>query len=319
MIIDTLIEKIDEKRCPVVVGLDPLIQKIPSYIQQNAVDAYGNTTKAAAKALLDFNIKLLDAIHHLIPAVKLQMACYEIYGADGLDAFYKTVDYAREKGLVVIDDSKRNDIGSTAALYAKGHIGQPPLITGTAPAVASDFITVSPYMGSDTINPFLDECKINEKGIFVLVRTSNASAQEYQEAMIDGLPLYQKIAKDMQVIADDYCGTRGFSPVGAVVGATWPQESETLRNLMPNIFFLVPGFGAQGATAEDVMSAFNSDGWGAVINSSRGIIFAYLADKYKHLIQDESDFTKASVKAVEDMKEELLAAMKKKEKLPKGW
>lgn len=319
MIIDTLLEKIDEKRCPIVVGLDPLIQKIPTYIQEKAVAEYGNTIKAAAEAIVEFNIELVDALHQLIPAVKLQMACYEIYGAEGLDAFFRTVDYAKSKGLVVIDDSKRNDIGSTAALYAKGHIGQPPLITGTAPAVSSDFITVSPYMGSDTINPFIEECKINDKGIFVLVRTSNSSAQEYQESIVDGLPLYQKIAKDMQKIADSYCGERGFSPVGAVVGATWPQESETLRNLMPNIFFLVPGFGAQGATAEDVMSAFNSDGWGAVINSSRGIIFAYQAEKYKDLIGAEKDFTKASVAAVEEMKGELLAAMKKKGKLPKGW
>lgn len=319
MIIDTLIEKIDEKRCPIVVGLDPLIQKIPTHIKDQAVAEHGNTIKAAAEAIVAFNTELVDALHHLIPAVKLQMACYEIYGSAGLDAFFRTVEYAKSKGLVVIDDSKRNDIGSTAALYAKGHIGQPPLIEGAAPAIASDFITVSPYMGSDTINPFMDECKHNNKGIFVLVRTSNSSAQEYQEAMIDGLPLYQKVAKDMQTIADNYCGQRGFSPVGAVVGATWPQESETLRNIMPNIFFLVPGFGAQGATAEDVMSAFNSDGWGAVINSSRGIIFAYQADKYQSLIQDEKDFTKASVAAVEEMKDELLAAMKKMKKLPKGW
>lgn len=319
MIIDTLLEKIDEKRCPIVVGLDPLIQKIPGYIQKKAVEQFGNTQKAAAEAIIMFNMELLDALHPLIPAVKLQMACYELYGADGLNAFFKTVNYAKEKGLIVIDDSKRNDIGSTAALYAKGHIGQPPLVTGTAPAIASDFITVSPYMGSDTINPFLDECKQNDKGIFVLVRTSNSSAQEYQEALIEGLPLYQKIAKDMQHIAKELISPKGFSPVGAVVGATWPQESETLRNIMPNVFFLVPGFGAQGATAEDVMSAFNSDGWGAVINSSRGIIFAYQSEKYKGMIQNETDFAKASVAAVEDMKTELLTAMEKTGKLPSGW
>ncbi|PCI24727.1 MAG: orotidine-5'-phosphate decarboxylase [SAR324 cluster bacterium] len=320
LLIDRLMQRIDEKKSPIVVGLDPLIGSLPQPLLEEYKKKYGNTRKAAAEAIFQFNLEILNAIHPLVPAVKLQMACYELYGAYGMDVFERTVEKAQDLGLLVIDDSKRNDIGSTAHLYALGHLGKTPLIDGVEEeGIKPDFLTINPLLGSDNINPFLKQCRENDRGLFILVRTSNPSAAEYQEAEVDKMPLYQKIALDVASYGEDTIGTRGYSPIGAVVGATWPAEASLLRQSMPHSYFLVPGYGAQGGTAEAVMSAFNQDGYGALINSSRGIIFAYQQEKYRSQIKGLMDFGTAAGLAAKEMRDDLLRAMKKTNKLPTNW
>lgn len=318
LLIDRLINRINDTACPIVVGLDPIISGIPSSISDEMKSKFGNNRKAAAEAIYKFNALLLESIASLIPAVKLQMACYELYGSYGIEIFEKTVSRAKEFGLIVIDDSKRNDIGSTAALYALAHLGKTPLIEGDEEdfeRYKGDFLTINPLLGSDNIKPFLEECKKSDKGVFILTRTSNPSSREYQEALIGEVPLYEKIAEDINTVAIEQMGESGFSAIGAVVGATWPAEAARLRKIMPHSYFLVPGYGAQGAKADDVVTSFNNDGYGALINSSRGIIFAYSQDKYK----DQKTFTDAAKQAVVDMRDALLRALKKSDKLPANW
>lgn len=316
---DTLLQKIDETQCPIVVGLDPTIDRIPEAIRDSAEKTHGNSLEGAAEAIFSFNRLLLDRLNGLIPAVKLQMACYELYGPPGLAVFQRTVDYARQLGLVVIDDSKRGDIGSTAALYAKGHLGQTPLFHGTDSSNRADFLTVNPLLGSDSIDPFVKECDLFERGLFILVRTSNASASQYQDARINGKPLYQQIAIDVQQLASARKGASRYASIGAVVGATWPEEMALLRELMPSVFFLVPGFGAQGATAEQVMPAFDQSGYGAVINSSRGIIFAVDNVKDSKGSPRPEEFANAAWDAVVRMRDELLRSLQQADKLPENW
>lgn len=318
LMIDQLMEKIDEKSNPTVVGLDPLVQNIPKFIQTDAVKEFGNTRQGVSKAFLRFNLALLDQLHPLIPAVKLQMACYELYGEAGINAFNRTVERAHELNLVVIDDSKRNDIGSSAKLYAMGHLGKTPLFKGEEDVEKSDFLTINPFLGSDTISPFVDQLKENNKGVFILARTSNPSSKEYQEALIEGKPLYTKIAEDIHSLTLDNLGARGYSPIGAVVGATWPEEADQIRQAMPHAYFLVPGYGAQGATADGVIPSFDQQGYGALINSSRGVIFAYQNPKYQSKYSVEN-FAKSSAEAVKDMREDLLRSLSQAGKLPANW
>ena len=318
-IIDQLIQEIDRKNSPIVVGLDPLIDQLPDFIKQQSLKEFGNTNRGAAEALFQFNKGLLEEIESLVPAVKLQMACYELYGPDGIETFNRTVQLAKQLGLIVIDDSKRNDIGSTAKLYAMNHLGEAPLIEGKDESIKADFLTVNPYLGSDTLKPFFDVCQQYNKGLFILARTSNPSAGEYQEAQVEGLPLYQKIAKDIQAQADCHIGINRFSTIGAVVGATWPRETERLREIMPNVYFLVPGYGAQGATSDQVTSAFDQNGFGALINSSRAIIFAYRSSQYRSQFPNENQFANASRQAVKNMKFDLLRSLSQAGKLPRNW
>ncbi len=319
LIIDQLIHNIDEKNCPIVVGLDPLIQFIPPHIKKQALSEFGNTEKAVAECFLRFNQELIRSLHSFIPAVKLQMACYELYGAEGMEVFRKTTHLAQRYGLIVVDDSKRNDIGSTASLYAKGHLGAPPLIDGEGEINRPDFLTINPYMGSDTIDPFIEECQKNNKGLFVLIRTSNPSATEYEAAILGDVLLFEKIALDMEVRARTYLGNRGFSPLGAVVGATWPKEAAKLRELMPSTYFLVPGYGAQGGTARQVTAVFDENGYGALVNSSRGIIFAYRDQAFKERFADGRKFAEASREALQLMKNDIMISLKNAQKLPKHW
>jgi orotidine-5'-phosphate decarboxylase len=318
-IIDQLIKQIDEKNCPIVMGLDPVIQSIPAHIKSQALSNFGNTIKAVAESFLTFNREILHKVHSYIPAVKLQMACYEIYGAEGINVFYQTVELAKQFNLIVIDDSKRNDIGNTANLYAAGHIGQVPLIDGFDVPSQSDFVTINPYLGSDSILPFSDVCKVFNKGIFVLVRTSNCSAAEYQEAKIEDQFLFEKVAEDVQKLAKTQIGNLQYSAIGAVVGATWPEESLKLRKIMKNVFFLVPGYGAQGGTADQVTNCFDENGYGALINSSRGIIFAYQQPKYMEEFPHSEQFVEATISAIREMKKDLLTALSKAGKLPGNW
>ncbi len=319
LIIDRLIKGIDEKQCPIVVGLDPTLDKIPEFMQKQAEQKHGNTRQGAAEALYLFNQELLNTLHLMIPAVKLQMACYELYGQWGIEAFDRTVALAKNLGLIVIDDSKRNDIGNTASIYAKGHLGRAPLFQGFDSSIKPDFLTINPFLGDDTIAPFVSECKDNNRGLFILARTSNKSAAQYQEAMIDGVPLYQRIARDIQQLSTSGLGENGFSPFGAVVGATWPEEIIRLRKEMPNVFILMPGYGAQGGTAGQVVEGFNEKGYGTIINSSRGIIFAYESPEYQEHYPDPIDFAQASLQAVTRMRDDLLRSLRQAGKLPKNW
>ena len=290
-----LIEKIKQTNAPICVGLDPLISHIPDYILDEKIKKYGKSTKAVAEAFYDFNMAIIDKTFDLIPAVKPQIAMYEEFGIEGMIAYKNTVDYAKSKGLLVIGDAKRGDIGSTSLAYAKAHIGVSEILGEKLSGFDTDFVTVNPYLGTDGIKPFIDVCNSEDKGIFVLVKTSNPSSGEFQDRQTDGTPLYELVAKKTCEWGELSMDGE-YSNVGAVVGATYPKMSAILREKMPHTFFLVPGYGAQGATAEDLKPCFNKDGLGAIVNSSRGIIAAYKQEKYASL-----DFANASRAAVKDM------------------
>ena len=268
------------------------------HIQAAAFEQYGETLEGAAEAIWQFNKEIVDHTFDLIPAVKPQIAMYEQFGIEGLKVYKRTVDYCKEKGLVVIGDAKRGDIGSTSAAYATGHIGSVQVGSKTYSGFDTDFLTVNPYLGTDGVKPFVDVCNSHDRGLFVLVKTSNPSSGEFQDRLIDGRPLYEWVAE--KVVEWGNASMDGdYSNVGAVVGATYPEMSRILRNLMPHTYFLVPGYGAQGGTAEDLKHCFNKDGLGAVVNSSRGIIAAYKQEKYKKFGTEH--FAEASRQAVMDM------------------
>lgn len=296
--ISRLIEKIKEKKAPICIGLDPMLNFIPEHIKEEAFATKGESLEAVAEAIYNFNKAIVDECFDLIPAVKPQVAMYEQFGIAGLIAYEKTLTYCQEKGLLVIGDVKRGDIGSTSAAYATAHLGKINVGSKTFEPFHSDFLTVNPYMGSDSINPFVDECVKNDKGLFVLVKTSNPSSGEFQDRLIDGKPLYEHVASKVMEWGERSMDGE-YSNVGAVIGATYPQMSEILRKIMPNTYFLVPGYGAQGATAADLRPCFNKDGLGAIVNSSRGIIAAYKNDKYRDF--GDKDFAKASREATIDM------------------
>lgn len=293
-----LIEKIQKTKAPICVGLDPMLSYVPEHIQAAAFEQYGETLEGAAEAIWQFNKEIVDHTFDLIPAVKPQIAMYEQFGIEGLKVYKRTVDYCKEKGLVVIGDAKRGDIGSTSAAYATGHIGSVQVGSKTYSGFDTDFLTVNPYLGTDGVKPFVDVCNSHDRGLFVLVKTSNPSSGEFQDRLIDGCPLYEWVAE--KVVEWGNASMDGdYSNVGAVVGATYPEMSRILRNLMPHTYFLVPGYGAQGGTAEDLKHCFNKDGLGAVVNSSRGIIAAYKQEKYKKFGTEH--FAEASRQAVMDM------------------
>ena len=278
-IVDKLIENTIKTKNPSVIGLDPDISKIPFCYKTNPKSKEG--LKAVADAIYKFNCDIIDTVAELIPAVKPQMAFYEKYGYYGVSAFEKTVEYAKSKGLVVIEDAKRNDIGNTARAYADGHLGVVELLDGSfVNSINSDFLTVTPFLGSDSIQPFVDVCIKNHKGIFVLVKTSNKSSREIQDVITpEGITISQSIAKYVSKQSGMFVGKYGYSSVGAVVGATYPEEALVLRKLMPRSYFLVPGYGAQGGGSKDILPCFNSDGLGAIVNSSRGILYTHTSDE----------------------------------------
>ena len=296
--IHQLIEKIQKTKAPICVGLDPMLGYIPEHIVKNAFGEYGETLKGAAEAIWQYNKAIVDATCDLIPAVKPQIAMYEQFGIEGLMVYKKTVDYCQEKGLVVIGDVKRGDIGSTSAAYATGHLGHVQVGSQSLTGFDTEFITVNPYLGTDGVKPFVDVCNKEDKGIFVLVKTSNPSSGEFQDRLVDGRPVYELVAE--KVVEWGAMSMDGdYSNVGAVVGATYPEMSRILRKLMPHTYFLVPGYGAQGGTAEDLRHCFNEDGLGAIVNSSRGIIAAYKQEKYARFGAEH--FAEASRQAVIDM------------------
>ncbi len=300
--IQKLIEKIKTTKAPVCVGLDPMLDYIPDHILKKAYDDYGETLTGAAQAVFEFNKAIIDAVCDLIPAVKPQSAMYEQFGVEGIIAYKKTVDYCHDKGLIVIGDVKRGDIGSTSVAYAAGHLGRVSVGTKSFSGFDTDFVTVNPYLGTDGVKPFVDICNEEDKGIFVLVKTSNRSSGEFQDRISDGKPIYEHVA-DKVIEWGGMSMDGDYSNVGAVVGATYPEMSARLRKMMPHTYFLVPGYGAQGGTAEDLRCCFNEDGLGAIVNSSRGIIAAYKQDKYAQFGPEH--FAEASRQAVIDMVEDI--------------
>ncbi|MCL2753959.1 MAG: orotidine-5'-phosphate decarboxylase [Defluviitaleaceae bacterium] len=260
---------------PTVVGLDPTTEILPNGI-----------------STLDFNKGIIDAVYDIVPAVKPQIAFYEQQGIAGLQAYIETVAYARQKGMIVIGDIKRGDIASTAQAYADAHIGGGEFDV--------DFATINPYMGGDTMQPWINNCKTHDKGLFVLVKTSNKGSADFQNLAMGGKYLYTIVGENVEKWGAELTGKHGYSAIGAVVGATHPKELADMRKSLPHTFFLVPGYGAQGGTAADIAAAFDKNGIGAIINSSRGIITAYKQEKYAGL-----DFAQAARQAAIDMRDEL--------------
>lgn len=294
--IDKLIDKIIEKQNPTCVGLDTDFNYLPDEMRE------GVTTFAEAAAkITEFNKNIIDKVYDIVPSVKVQIAYYEMYGPDGLKAFYDTVSYAREKGLTVIADCKRNDIGSTAGCYSKAYLGFTDLNGKKISSYPADMLTVNGYLGSDGIKPFVEDIKNNDKSIFVLVKTSNPSSGEFQNLKLEsGEFIYEHMGRLVSEWGKDTVGKYGYSDVGAVVGATHPAEAENLRKLLPSTFFLIPGYGAQGGNAEMLKVCFDKRGLGGVVNNSRGIICAYRNAAYKGL-----NYADAARAACVDMQKDL--------------
>lgn len=304
--INKLVSKIQKTEAPIVVGLDPTLKFVPQHIQQKAFAEYGETMKGAAEAIWEYNKQIVDAIYDLVPAVKPQIAMYEQFGVEGVIAFQKTVEYCKEKDLVVIGDIKRGDIGSTSEAYAVGHLGQVKVGNTMCRGFDEDFVTVNPYLGSDGVKPFIKVCQEEKKGLFILVKTSNPSSGEFQDRLIDGRPLYEIVGEKVAEWGADHMGD-SYSYIGAVVGATYPEMGKVLREIMPKSYILVPGYGAQGGKGADLVHFFNKDGLGAIVNSSRGIIAAYQQEKYAKY--GAENFADASRAAVLDMKEDIAGAL----------
>ena len=296
--INKLISNIRKTNAPIVVGLDPMLNYIPEHIQKKAFAEFGETLEGAAEAIWQYNKGIVDATYDLIPAVKPQIAMYEQFGIPGLIAYKKTVDYCKSKDLVVIGDIKRGDIGSTSAAYATGHLGKVQVGSKTYAGFDEDFATVNPYLGSDGVKPFIDVCKQEKKGLFILVKTSNPSSGEFQDQLINGKPLYEMVGEKVAQWGEDHMGD-SYSYIGAVVGATYPEQGEILRKVMPKSFILVPGYGAQGGKGKDLVHFFNEDGLGAIVNSSRGIIAAYKQEAYaKFGAENFGDASRAAAEAM---------------------
>lgn len=299
---DRLNAQIRKKKSSICVGLDPRLEQIPHFIQEKHLRIYSNALTAAAESILEFNKGIIDAVADLVPVIKPQIAFYEQFGYEGIRVFEETLWYARDKGLLTIADIKRGDIGSTAEAYAKAFLGKVNLFGTEVFSFDADAVTVSPYLGFDGIKPFMDECRKYGKGIFILVKTSNASSGDIQDLQMKDLhTVYEIMAQYLESWGADEIGDSGYSFVGAVVGATFPDQLKKLRQLMPENIFLVPGFGVQGGTAKDVHACFQKNGLGAIVNSSRGITYAWQdSDEYT-----ESDYAQAARDAVEKMKREL--------------
>ena len=304
--INKLVEKIKKTKAPIVVGLDPMLSYVPEHITKKAFHEFGETLEGAAEAIWLYNKEIIDSVYDLIPAVKPQIAMYEQFGVEGLKAFQKTVDYCHEKDLIVIGDIKRGDIGSTSAAYAVGHLGKVEVGSKKYSAFNEDFVTVNPYLGTDGIKPFVDICKEEKKGLFILVKTSNPSSGEFQDQMIEEKHLYELVGEHVAKWGEELMGD-SYSYIGAVVGATYPEQGKVLRKVMPKSFILVPGYGAQGGKGADLVHFFDEDGLGAIINSSRGIITAYKNKAYASFGAEH--FGEASRAAVLDMIKDINGAL----------
>jgi orotidine-5'-phosphate decarboxylase len=306
MSINYLVEQIKVKRSPIVVGLDPRIEQIPGEVKDKHFEKHGNTLEAVKHSLIEFNRGIIDAVQDLVPAVKPQIAFYEKYGIEGLIAYKDACDYAKSKGLHVIADIKRGDIGSTSKAYSDAHIGRTDINGEKIQAFFSDSVTVNPYLGDDCLKEFIEDIKEYDKGMWVLVKTSNKSSEQLQNLETDGETIYKKVGDLVNNWSQGTIQSCGYSPIGAVVGATFPEEAVLLREVMPNSYFLVPGYGAQGASGKDIVNCFNKDGLGAIVNSSRGIIFAYL--------KRGTDYKTAAREAVLEMQADINSALEAADK-----
>jgi len=310
MFIDNLIEKIKEKNNPTVVGLDPKIDYVPNFIKEEMFEKYGANLKGVAEAILKFNKILIDSLYDIVPAVKPQLAYYEMYGLEGIRVFYETCKYAKQKGLIVIADGKRNDIGPTAEAYSSAFLGKTKIDENIMEDVFDvDALTVNPYLGIDGIKPFVNDCVNYGKGIFILVKTSNKSSGQIQDLLTqEGKSIYEKVAEYVDDWGSKAIGKYGYSSVGAVVGATYPNQAKILRRILKNAYILVPGYGAQGGTARDVAHSFKSDGLGAIVNASRSIMCAYKDEQWKG-IYTEDRFHEASRAEALRMKDDINQAI----------
>ena len=289
MFIDRLIANIKKSNNPTVVGLDTKLDYIPASIREQSFREFGENSAGISDAIIQFNKRLIDAIYDIVPAVKPQMAYYEIYGADGIKAFSETCAYARSKGMLVIADGKRNDIGTTAQAYSDAYLGEMQIGDKKQSMFEIDALTVNPYLGYDGIKPFAEACAKYDKGIFILVKTSNKSSGQLQDLITDdGKHIYEKVAELVNEWGSSLIGEYGYSSIGAVVGATWPEQAKVLRQVMNKAYILVPGYGAQGGTAKDAVQSFNSDGLGAIINASRSILCAWKSEQWSGKYNEDS-------------------------------
>lgn len=305
IIIDKLIDSIKEKQSPVVMGIDPRYDFIPNFIKQK----YENTLNGFANASIEFAKGLIDSVYDIIPAIKPQLAYFEAMGPKGLVAYQEIIEYAKSKGLIIISDAKRGDIGTTSKAYSNAFLGKTDLMKKNESVYTSDFVTVNPYMGSDSVNPFIEDCKNYDKGIFVLIKTSNKSSGELQDLKLEnGKTVYEHVAGLVTNWGEELIGEHGYSSVAAVVGATYPTQLKELRELMPHTFFLIPGYGAQGGKAEDIALAFDKNGLGGIINASRSLMCAYKSDRWKDKYTEEQ-YGKATRAEAIRMRDELNSAI----------
>ena len=300
MSFDILQEKIRKAKNPTVAGLDARLEYIPSKLVAQCFEKYGETLEGAAQAVYRYNCDLMDALQGIVPAVKPQAAYYELLGWHGVKAMADTIAYAHDKGFYVIADVKRGDIGSTAQAYAEGWLGKSKVGSQSIAPFDADCVTINGYMGSDAILPFLNIAKAEGKGVFLLVKTSNPSSGELQDMIAGDRQVYTVMADLCKRLGAGSEGQRGYEALGAVVGATYPAELKELRRRMEHTFFLVPGYGAQGGTAEDVRHAFDRYGWGAIINSSRGILCAW-----QKMENGEENYQQAARQAAETMRDDI--------------
>ena len=306
--IDKLIKKIKETNNPTVIGLDPRYEMLPKCITSK----YAQDLEGVGKAIVEYNQGLIDQVYDVIPAVKPQIAFYEMFGIPGIKAFKETCQYAKQKGMVVIADTKRGDIGSTAQGYSNAFLGKTPIAEKQEAIFDVDFITVNPYMGTDCVKPFIEDCKKYEKGIFILVKTSNPSSGELQDLKLENhQEIYMQVANLVEKWGNELRGENGYSSVAAVVGATYPEQLEAIRKTAPHTYFLIPGYGAQGGKAKDIALGFDNNGLGGIVNASRSLMCAYQSDRWKDQYKEE-EYAKATRAEALRMKEELNQAIDKK-------
>lgn len=306
--IDKLIDKIKQTQNPTVMGLDPRYEMLPNPIKQK----YQGSVEKICEGIWEYNQTLMDSVEDIIPAIKPQMAFYEMFGIEGIKCFKKTCQYAKEKGMLVIVDAKRGDIGSTATGYSNAYLGKTSMGEFQEAFVDVDFLTVNPYLGSDGIKPFIEDCKKYDKGIFVLVKTSNPSSGELQDLKLEnGTTIYETVGNLVEIWGEELRGENGYSSVAAVVGATYPEQLQTLRKQMPHTFFLIPGYGAQGGKAEDIALGFDENGIGGIINNSRGLMCAYKSERWKDEFSEE-EYAKATRAEAIRMRDELNQAIRRK-------
>ena len=304
--IDRLIDKIKQTNNPTVMGLDPRFDMLPKCV----TDKYDKTLEGVSKAILEYNKALIDENYDIIPAIKPQIAFYEMFGISGLEAFKETCKYAKEKGMIVIADIKRGDIGSTAQGYSNAFLGKTKIGDLEESIFDVDFVTVNPYMGTDCVKPFIEDCKKYDKGIFILVKTSNPSSGELQDLKLEnGKEVYMQVAELVEKWGVDLIGKYGYSNVAAVVGATYPEQLEQIRSKTPHTYFLIPGYGAQGGKAEDIALGFDKNGLGGIVNASRSLMCAYKSEIWKKQFTEE-EYAKATRAEAIRMKEELQTAIK---------